>query len=169
MGLFGRDLHRAANSGRPVVLKDGTEVVIRAMSWRAVERLEQELPGWFDRLLARIEQMPAGVPDGSELGKLWRDLSPLRSEAKEFVVFILADSNPEMRIDLEWARDHVSPTGDIPRLVNEWIAENELQHLVEHAKKKLQPMMEAFAPAVGSLAMLWSHSPSDSDGTSIPS
>lgn len=102
MGLLS-GLHVTANNGVKVKLYQGGTIQVRAMSFKALERLDQEFPSWLGRVLSQLEKGIAISPAGldSQTEALLRDMQLALPDWREAVLFIVQDSNPDRGITLD--------------------------------------------------------------------
>ena len=148
MGLFPRDLHVLTRGGTKLKLYDGSTVVVRAMTFVGMESLEQEFPSWLGRVMAALERGVAITPAGvdSQIEALLADLKLAVPNWRDALVFILRDSNPDAKIDIDWCRAHLHAP-DIGAILHAWVIENQLQQLFEALGKKVIGRLAAKAPA----------------------
>ena len=153
MGLFenfSRDLRRSANNGTSLKLKNGTTVAIKATSFRGLEEIERAFPSWLAKLFRYFEGgggvNPAQI--SGDVEDLLRDLGAAVPDWRLPLVFILADSNPDLNIDEEWLRENLA-LPDIRRIFQAWIVENELVDFIDGLKKKATEYLTGSIAKVG--------------------
>lgn len=139
MALF-HDLHVVANNGVRLQLYDGvTTVRVRAMSLRAMEDLDERFPGWLSRVMASAEKgvsLASPAAPESQLEALLGDLKQVVPNWRDALVFILADSNPELGITEDWCRAHLFAP-DVAAVLKAWVRENGLSELLAALAKKV--------------------------------
>jgi hypothetical protein len=133
-----RDLHRAANNGTEVRLKNGGVVVVRATTFRGIERIEAAFPTWVGKLFRHFEDGGGVSPAATDrsVEAFLADIGRALPDWRQPLLLILQDSNPDLPIDDEWMAANLS-LPDIRRIFTAWVDENELREFVEKIKKKV--------------------------------
>jgi len=138
MGLFHRDLHKVVNSGTPITLYGGAKIRVRAMTYVALEKLDEGFPSWLGRLMAAIEKGVAITPAGvdSQIEALLADLKLTLPNWRDALIFILADSNPELVVNEEWCQKNLFAP-DLGKILKAFVEENGLKELLDALGKKV--------------------------------
>lgn len=138
MGIFRRDLHVVVNSGTPITLYGGAKIRVKAMTYVALERLDESFPTWLGRLMGALEKGVAITPAGmdSQIEGLLADLKLALPNWRDALVFILADSNPELGITEEWCRANIHAP-DLGKILKAFVEENGLRDLLDALGKKV--------------------------------